>query len=46
MSVLGIDGSVNDFLRISSNGDYGANDGIFVAEQIIKLTKYYQGKIK
>jgi len=46
MEMLGIRGTVNDFIRISSNGNYDKNDGIFVAEQIIKLTKYYRNKLK
>ena len=46
MSVLGINGTVNDFIRVSSCGDYSSSDGKYIAEQIIKLTKYYQGKIK
>jgi len=44
MSVLGFEGSVNDFLRISSNGDYGKKDGEYVAETIINITKNYKVK--
>jgi cysteine desulfurase len=46
MQILGIEAGNNDTLRISSSGDYGSNDGIYVAEQIIKLTQHYKGKIK
>jgi len=44
MKVLGIEGTVNDFLRVS-NSDYGQKDGEYVAEQIIRLTQYYKEKL-
>lgn len=46
MEVLGIKGTVNDFLRLSSCGDLDARDASYVAEKIIQLTNYYRGKIK
>lgn len=46
MAALGINANKDDLIRVSSNGDYNGIDGIFVAEKIIELTKYFRGKIR
>ncbi len=46
MQAIGIKAGANDLLRISSNGEYNAEDGKFVAEEIIKQVSIIKRKMK
>lgn len=46
MQAIGIKAGANDLLRLSSNGEYDAEDGKFIAEEIIKQASIIKRKIK